>query len=52
MFYLVTHSIHFLLMVILVSEGKEGNVLFNNILNTLLMVIIVSERKEGRKCFI
>ena len=65
-FYLTTHSIHFIYgyMVKDHSESergrKEGNVLFNDTLNTFYlrlygirhMVKDHSEREEGRKCFI
>ena len=74
MFYLTTHSTHFIYgymasdIIIMVkdhsdSERKEGNVLFNDALNTFCLwlygvrYIMVKdnsdgERKEGRKCFI
>ena len=48
MFYLTMHSTHF---VYGYMEGrKEGNVLFNDALNTFYLRLYGS--KEGRKCFI
>ena len=47
MFYLTTHSTHFIYAYM---EGrKEGNVLFNDALNTFYFTVIW---KEGMKCFI
>ena len=46
MFYLTTHSTHFYLRL---YGRKEGNVLFNDTLNTFLFTVIW---KEVRKCFI
>ena len=73
MFYLTTHSTHLIYgymasdIIIMVkdhsdSERKEGNVVFNDALNTFYLRLYGvrhmvkdhsdSERKEGRKCFI
>ena len=46
MFYLMTHSTHFILRL---YGKKEGNVLFNDTLNTFYFTVIWKERK---KCFI
>ena len=52
MFYLTTHSTHFIYGY-MASEGrKEGNVLFNDALNTFYLRLYGVGRKEGRKCFI
>ena len=46
-FYLTTHSTHFIYGL---YGRKEGNVLFNDALNTFYLRLY--GRKEGRKCFI
>ena len=72
MFYLTTHSTHFIYGYMgsgiwlrttqIVRGRKEGDVLFNDALNTFYLRLYGvrhmvkdhsdSERKEGRKCFI
>ena len=70
MFYLTTHSTHFIygymasdiwLRTILIVRRKEGNVLFNDALNTFYLQLYgvrhmvkdhSDSEKEGRKCFI
>ena len=59
MFYLTTHSTHFIYGY-MASSGikpngrKEGNVLFNDALNTFYLQLYGVRHmvKEGRKCFI
>ena len=46
MFYLKTHSTHFIYSYI--NGRKEGNVLFNDALNTFYLQLY--QWKEGRKC--
>ena len=46
MLYLTTHSIHFIYGYI---NKKEGNVIFNNTLNTFYLWLY---EEEGRKCYI
>ena len=46
MFYLTTHSTHFIYCYM---ASKEGNVLFNDTLNTFYLWLYGF---EGRKCFI
>ena len=46
MFYLMTHSTHFIYSYM---ASKEGNVLFNDALNTFYLQLYGF---EGRKCFI
>ena len=55
MFYLTTHSTHFIYgyMVSDIWLRKEGNVLFNDALNTFYLRLYGVRHmvKEGRKCF-
>ena len=49
MFYLMMHSTHFIYGY-MVSEGmNEGNVLFNDALNTFYLWLYGVRRNEGRK---
>ena len=51
MFYLTTHSTHFIYGY-MASEGrKEGNVLFNDALNTFYLRLYGVGRKEGNVLF-
>ena len=62
MFYLMTHSTHFvygyMASDMLKRNREEGNVLFNDALNTFCLWsygirhVLKRNRKEGRKCFI
>ena len=54
-FYLTTHSTHFFYSYISCrcTRLKEGNVLFNDALNTFyLRLYALVDEIEGRKCFI
>ena len=48
MFYLTMHSIHFIYGYMVSDGRKEGNVLFNDVLNTFYLWLY----GVGRKCFI
>ena len=54
MFYLTTHSTYFILRLYGVRHMlKEGNVLFNDTLNTFYFTVIWRQTYvKGRKCFI
>ena len=54
MFYLTKYSTHFILWLYCVGHMvKEGNILFNDALNTFyFMVILLRTYGKGRKCFI
>ena len=56
MFYLTTHSTHFIYgyMTLDIWYRKEGNVLFNDALNTFYLRLYDVRHmvQEGRKCFI